>query len=160
PYQLVGVRFFERKEVKDVLSYVRAAVNPDSLADIGRIINVPPRGIGKVSVAKLFSAREDLLPAAMKAKIAGFRKLLDDSRAELAENKPSETVKFVIREAGIEKMLQDDEERLLNVRELVSVAAHYDHMTPEEGIEALLSNAALASDQDDLEKDEDAVKLM
>ncbi len=160
PYQLVGVRFFERKEVKDVLSYIRAALNRDGLADIGRIINVPPRGIGKASVAKLFSAREDLLPPAMRAKIASFRKLLDDIRDELLENKPSETVKFVIRETGIEKTLQEDEERVLNVRELVSVAAHYDHMKPEDGIEALLSNAALASDQDDLEKDQDAVKLM
>jgi len=54
----------------------------------------------------------------------------------------------------------EDEERLLNIRELASVAAQYDHLKPEEGIESLLSNAALASDQDDLEKDQDAVKLM
>ncbi len=170
PYQLVGVRFFERKEVKDVLSYVRAALNRDSLGDIGRIINIPPRGIGKVTVAKLFSAREDLIPPATRTKIADFRKLLDDIRRELVEKKPSEAVKFVIKETGMENMLRprseggqgdgEDEERLLNIRELVSVAAHYDHMRPEEGIEALLANAALASDQDDLEKDDDAVKLM
>ena len=80
------------------------------------------------------------------------------------EKKPSESVRFVIQETGIERLLRsgdsEDEERLLNIQELVSVATQYDHLKPEEGIEALLSNAALASDQDDLQKDEDAVKLM
>jgi DNA helicase-2/ATP-dependent DNA helicase PcrA len=187
PYQLVGVRFFERKEVKDVLSYIRAALNRDSWSDIGRIVNVPVRGVGKATIAKIMSGREDLLPPAMKVKIADFWKLLEDIRHEISEKKPSDAVKFVIENSGIEKMLRDgdseDEERLLNVRELVSVAAQYDYLmdeparrsqSPEElasegelakpkglsGIEALLSNAALATDQDDLEKDQDAVKLM
>lgn len=164
PYQLVGVRFFERKEVKDVLSYIRAALNRESWNDIGRVINVPTRGIGKATVAKVMSGREDLLPPSMKKKISDFWKLLEDIRKEISEKKPSETVKFVIQETGIERSLlqgdAEDEERLLNIRELASVAIQYDHLRPEEGIEALLSNAALASDQDDLEKDEDAVKLM
>jgi len=164
PYQLVGVRFFERKEVKDVLSYIRAALNKESWNDIGRIINVPTRGIGKATVAKVMSGREDLLPPSMKQKIRDFWKLLEDIRKEITEKKPSEAVRFVIQETGIERSLlqgdSEDEERLLNIRELASVAAQYDHLKPEEGIESLLSNAALASDQDDLEKDQDAVKLM
>ena len=205
PYQLVGVRFFERKEVKDVLSYVRAALNRDSWADIGRIINVPARGIGKATVAKIMSKREDLLPPSMQSKISQFSKLLEDIRREIEEKKPSEAVKFVIRETGLEKLLRsgdaEDEERLLNIHELVSVAMQYDHLSaPEDpterdedalrarrreheefssrkisvhpnplsvgdevgikGIEALLENAALATDQDDLQKDKDAVKLM
>ncbi len=183
PYQLVGVRFFERKEIKDVLSYIRAALNWKAGAgneggaeieggwgDIARIINIPPRGIGKVTVAKILSGKESELPAAMKEKLNGFWKLLRDIQRELMEKKPSEAVKFVIQETGIENMLRprsdggqgdlEDEERLLNVRELVSVAAQYDHMKPEEGIETFLANAALASDQDDLEKDKNAVKLM
>jgi DNA helicase-2/ATP-dependent DNA helicase PcrA len=177
PYQLVGVRFFERKEVKDVLSYIRAALNwkdgpanEGGWGDIARIINVPARGIGKVTIAKIFSNKEELIPPATQTKISQFRKLLGDIHEEIAKKKPSEAVKFVIQETGIEHMLRprsdggqgeaDDEEKLLNVRELVSVAAHYDHMKPEEGIEALLANAALASDQDDLEKDQNAVKLM
>ena len=164
PYQLIGVRFFERKEIKDVLSYIRAALNHASWADIARIINVPIRGIGKATIAKIMSGREDLLPPAMKLKIRDFWKLLDDIRAEIMEKKPSESVKFVILESGIEKMLRtgdaENEERLLNIRELVSVAAQYDQMKPEDGIEAFLANAALATDQDDLEKNEEAVKLM
>ncbi|MFA6315479.1 MAG: UvrD-helicase domain-containing protein [Candidatus Paceibacterota bacterium] len=164
PYQLVGVRFFERKEIKDVLSYIKASLNKDSWSDIGRIINIPPRGIGKATVAKIMSEQENLLPPAMKIKIAQFWKLLEDIRKEIMEKKPSESVRFVIQETGMERLLREgdseDEERLLNIRELVSVATQYDHMTPEEGMEALLSNAALATDQDELTKDEDAVKLM
>ena len=164
PYQLVGVRFFERKEIKDILSYIRAALNPESTTDLARIINVPVRGIGKVTVAKIVAGQESTLPNATREKVAQFRRILSDIHAELISKKPSESVRFVIQETGIEKLLRngdaEDEERLLNIQELVSVAAQYDHLTPEEGIESLLSNAALASDQDDLQKDEDAVKLM
>ena len=164
PYQLVGVRFFERKEIKDILSYIRGSLNRESWADIGRVINVPARGIGKATVAKIMSGREDLLPPGMRAKLSSFWKLLEDIKHESMEKKPSETVKFVIQETGVERTLREgdaeDEERLLNIRELVSVAAQYDHLPPEEGIEALLSNAALATDQDDLQKNEDAVKMM
>jgi len=164
PYQLVGVRFFERKEIKDALSYIKASLNRDSWNDIGRIINVPIRGIGKATVAKIMSKREDLLPEGMQIKINNFWKLLDDINHEIKEKKPSEVVKFVIEETGIERMLREgnaeDEERLLNVRELVTVATGYDHLPQGEGIESFLTNAALASDQDDLQKDVDAVKLM
>lgn len=170
PYQLLGTKFFERKEVKDVLAYIRAALNRDGLGDIARIINVPTRGIGKVTVAKIFAGQESSLPEATRMKVTSFWKLLDDIKKEIMEKKPSEAVKFVIQESGIEAMLNpalsgrsgdsDDEERLLNIRELVSVATQYDYMGGEEGIMALLENAALASDQDDLEKKEDAVKLM
>ncbi len=172
PYQLVGVRFFERKEVKDVLSYIKAALNRESAGDIARIINVPVRGIGKVTVAKVLSGREDLLPAGMQIKIKQFWKLLDDIKKEIEEKRPSEAVKFVIQEAGLEQALHsgdsEDEERLLNIRELVSVAAQYDEIrgsTSEvqphtAGIEAFLSNAALATDQDELSENRDAVRLM
>jgi DNA helicase-2/ATP-dependent DNA helicase PcrA len=110
------------------------------------------------------SGREDLLPPSMKKKISDFWKLLEDIKKEISEKKPSESVRFVIQETGIERSLlqgdSEDEERLLNIRESASVATQYDHLPPEEGIEALLSNAALATDQDDLQKNEDAVKLM
>jgi len=165
PYQLVGVRFFERAEVKNVLSYIRAALNRESWSDIGRVINVPARGIGKATVAKIMATNESSLPVATRQKVNNFWKLLDDIKKEIAEAKTSDAVRFVIRETGIERTLRnsgdaEDEERLLNIQELVSVATQYDHMTREEGMESLLSNAALATDQDDLVKNENAVKLM
>lgn len=164
PYQLVGTRFFDRKEIRDVLSYIRASLNRDSSADVARIINVPARGIGKVTLAKILAGQQDTLPPAMKVKLSSFWKLLDDIKIEVTTKKTSESVKFVIQESGIEHMLRqgdgEDEERLLNVQELVSVATQYDEMEPEAGIEALLSNASLATDQDELEKPQDTVKLM
>ena len=57
PYQVLGVKFFERKEIKDTLAYLRAALNPESLSDIKRIINFPARGIGKVTLAKNFRGK-------------------------------------------------------------------------------------------------------
>jgi len=163
-YQLVGTRFFDRKEIKDVLSYIRASLNRDSSADIARIANVPARGIGKATLAKILGGQQETLPQAMKDKLSNFWKLLEDIKIEVTTKKPSESVKFVIQESGIENMLRqgdgEDEERLLNVQELVSVAKQYDDMEPEAGIEAFLSNSALASDQDELEKPKDGVKLM
>jgi len=169
PYQLVGVRFFERKEVKDVLSYVKAALNRESAGDVARIINVPVRGIGKVTVAKVISGQEAALPPAMREKIKQFWKLLDDIKKEIEEKRPSEAIKFIIQNTGIEQSLHqgdsEDEERLLNIRELVTVAAGYDHIekTAESktaGIESFLSNAALATDQDEISEEKDAVRLM
>jgi DNA helicase-2/ATP-dependent DNA helicase PcrA len=100
----------------------------------------------------------------MKIKINNFWKLLDDIKKEIETKKPSEAIKFVIQESGLEKSLREgdseDEERLLNVRELVNVASQYDDKIGEEGMQALLTNTALASDQDDLEKSKDAVRLM
>lgn len=164
PYQLVGTRFFDRKEVKDVLSYIRASLNRDSWADISRIINTPQRGIGKVSVIKIMSGRMDLLPSNTRAKVDNFWKLLDDIKLEIMKSKPSEAVRFAIQESGLESSLKEgnegDEDRILNVRELVSMASQYDHLSGEEGIEQFLTNSALTTDQDDLEKPQDSVKLM
>ena len=164
PYQVLGVRFFERKEIKDVLSFIKAALNPDSLADIKRIINVPPRGIGKVTLLKMFSGKEETLSPAMKERVTDFRKMLMDT-AEIAKNKKtSELIKFVMTHSGIEDMLKkggdEEKERLENLGELVTLATKYDILSPEEGVEKLLTDASLASDQDSLTKNEDAVKLM
>ncbi len=163
-YQMLGTKFFDRKEIKDVLSYLRSALNRDSWSDINRIINVPVRGIGKATIAKVASNNTADLPQNMQIKISNFWKLLDDIKTEAQNKKPSEVIKFIIQETGIEKSLREGdsegEERLLNVRELVSVASQYDTLIGEEGIQALLTNTALATDQDDLEKNENAVKLM
>jgi DNA helicase-2/ATP-dependent DNA helicase PcrA len=164
-YQVLGTRFFERKEVKDVLCYLRAALSPDSLSDLKRIINVPARGIGKVTMLKIFSGQKDSLPAATREKVDYFYESLAAIKEKALAEKPSETIRFTIKASGIEDILkksgtEDNLERLENIKELVTLAAKYDGLTPEEGIESLLSDAALASDQDTLIKNQDAVKLM
>lgn len=165
PYQLLGTRFFERREIKDLVSYLRAALNPASLADLKRIINVPTRGIGKVTIAKMFAGQEDDLSAAIKAKIVNFKKLLADISEKIKVLKPSQTIAYIITASGMEmewkQGKEEDAERLLNAYELVAFAARYDHLAPEDGIEAFLADAALQSDQDELaEGGKKGVRLM
>lgn len=164
PYQLLGTKFYERKEVKDVLSYIKASLNPDSLTDLKRVLNVPARGIGKVSLLKIFEGKADSLPVKMRAEYANFQKLLVRIAEAARTLPPSETVKFVIKETGLELELQSQKEegleRLENVRELATLALRYDANPGEVGIEKFLTDAALQSDQDDLDKPHDGAKLM
>lgn len=170
PYQVVGTRFFERKEVKDVLALVRAALY-DTRPDIARVANVPARGIGKVTLLKILTGREGELGGAMRDKVAAFRALLARIKDAAKKLPPSKLVQYVVVESGIECMLKDDKlegvERLENVRELASLAARYDPSTGSgrvltnlEGVESLLEYAALASDQDELKEEKNAVRLM
>jgi len=72
PYQVLGVKFFDRKEIKDLIAYIRAAYNKESLSDIKRVINVPARGIGKVTIAKIFAGQQNELPCGTQEKINNF----------------------------------------------------------------------------------------
>ena len=160
PYQVLGVRFFERKEVKDVLSYIRAALNPDSLLDLKRIINVPARGIGKVTIAKVF-AKEALTGKAATA-VTAFFNTLENIRLYIDTHSVSESIKYLILESGMDAAYReslDGEERLENLAELVSIATRYDHLDTMSGFEKLLEEATLMSDQDNLEA-QHGVKLM
>ncbi|MSR87913.1 MAG: ATP-dependent DNA helicase PcrA [Candidatus Zambryskibacteria bacterium] len=163
-YQILGTRFFERKEVKDILSYLRASQNPDSLNDLKRIINVPARGIGKTTVTKVFSNQVSDLPPAMKAKLKSFQTLLENIRVITAEKKPSETISFIIKESGLENEFkttgEDGAARLENAYELVNFAARYDSLSPQDGVVCLLTDSALQSDQDELKDEHKAVRLM
>lgn len=168
PYQVLGTRFFERKEVKDALSYLRAALNPDSVSDITRSIQTPSRGIGKVTLAKLVAQGRTALSGAQREKVENFYRLLARIRERTETERPSVVMKYVIEESGLSGMLREgdyeDEERLENLRELVSVASKYDAFPPGEGIDALIEEAALQSDQDELsireQRNKYGVKLM
>ncbi len=166
-YTLLGTKFFERKEVKDVISYIRLALNPDSMVDVKRVINSPVRGIGKTTLLKVLEGKEDELPNAAQEKVRSFRSLLAAIAQKTRTDKASEVIKYVITMSGMEKSFkdEDEQERLENVRELVTLALKYDSYVQPEGIEKMLEEAALASDQDTLdeEKDKDkkpGVKLM
>ncbi|HEY9481297.1 MAG TPA: UvrD-helicase domain-containing protein [Candidatus Paceibacterota bacterium] len=164
-YQVLGVKFFERKEVKDILSYIRAALNRDSASDIERTINVPSRSIGPATVAKIFSGMLDRLTPSMAEKWKQYNLILDDIAAKARASKASDVVKFTVERSGIEREFtesgtDEDLERLENVRELATLATKYDFLPPEEGIAKLLEDAALASDQDEMEENRPAVRLM
>jgi DNA helicase II / ATP-dependent DNA helicase PcrA len=167
PYQLLGTKFFERKEVKDVLSYLRLALNPGSNADLTRVINEPTRGIGKVTMLKVIEGKRAELNAGAAAKVKIFDDIMMDI-AKVAQEKPlSDTIKFIMERSGLESHLKEEGtedalERLENLRELVTLASRYNELEPSEAVEQLLENAALQSDQDELKEKEEqnAVRLM
>ena len=166
PYQLLGTRFFERREVKDVLSYLRLAMNPESTGDLARVVNEPPRGIGKVTLLKLIEGKREAITGKTLEKVAAFDELMMEIALCAREKKLSETITYIIKRTGLEADLKTggDEglERLENLRELVTLATKYDALPPEDAVEQVLEEAALQSDQDEIKSKEekDAVRLM
>ena len=164
PYRVLGVRFFDRAEVKDVLSYLRAALNPASFTDFARAAGAPSRGIGKTTLDKIAAGHEAMLSPAARAKIALFRELLRRIEGVAHTMRPSETLRFILKESGFETALaeggDEEKERLANIYELVAHAMRYDALPPLEGIECLLEDAALMSEQDALEERHEAISLM
>jgi DNA helicase-2/ATP-dependent DNA helicase PcrA len=162
PHQVLGTRFFERKEVKDALSFIRAALT-ETPADLARVLDTLP-GIGKVTKLKILSGKADALPPKMRERVAAMRALLAKIRAGAESLQPSQLVRMVIVESGMEKTLKEDKleggERLENLAELVSLASRYDKMPAPGGLEQFLESAALASDQDELKEDQNRVRLM
>ena len=164
PYQILGTRFFERKEVKDIVAYLRLALNPENLIDFKRIINVPTRGMGKTTVLKIFSGNETSLSPLIKIKLANFRTLLGEIEKASREKKPSETLALIIKTSGLEQEWKENGEdgatRLENAYELLNFASRYDSFSPKDGTLNFLADAALQSDQDELKKEQKAVRLM
>ncbi len=168
PYQVLGVKFFERKEIKDVISFIKASLNRESTNDMVRIVNVPPRGIGKTTIMKVIVGEENTLGPAIRNKVSVFLNLLERIKNTAVKESPSNLIKYIIKETGMETAYRnggpEEQEKLENLRELVTVASQYDQVFNDEGaeraIEKLLENVALATDQDEMEKDNNAVKLM
>ncbi|MDB4984118.1 MAG: pcrA [Patescibacteria group bacterium] len=167
PYQLLGTKFFERKEIKDTVAYIRAAFNRDGLSDIKRIINEPKRGLGPAAVAKVFSGMKTDLPPAQRRSYDAFESLLDLIANYASNHTPSELMRFVIEKSGFYDIYkngtEDDHERLENLEELVTFATRYDTIEPEdEPLQKMLEDVALQSDQDQLDdaNKKSGVKLM
>jgi len=165
PYQVLGTKFFDRAEVKDILSYIKSAFNPEALVDVRRVINTPRRGIGKVSLVKILSGDESGLSAKVKNELDSFRTILTDIKEFAEQYSPSETVAFTIERSGLESMYREsgkdeDLERLANMFELVAVAEKYDGLPKEEAMEKFLEEIALAGDQDSKDDSRECVKLM
>lgn len=171
PYQVLGTRFFERKEVKDILSYLRLSLNRESITDLKRVINAPPRGIGKITLLKIVEGKEDKLPAKMKIKLSVFRDTLSKIKSFALSNPPSKTVIYAAEESGLTRELgksEEDQERFENIKELSALASRYDHLYTENGgnrsfedaLEKFMEDCALASDQDSDKEESDSVRLM
>lgn len=181
PYKVVGgVRFYERKEVKDLLAYLRVIVNPDDEVSMRRIINTPKRGIGDRAIENieelakkdnlsfwqaLNRASEAGLTPKTSASISQFVALINALRVLLeAKSLPSSIAAAALEQSGLLDELRDshdpqDEVRVENLEELVAVAEEYQEREVDEGQEislaGFLEDVALVADADEIPEGED-----
>ncbi len=162
PYQVIGTKFYERREIKDALAYLKIALNHDDLISKKRILNMPPRGIGKVLAVRII-AGDELSPKDQK-KTDEFNSLIEKIKNSASKTKASGVIKYLIKETGLEDYLNDGTEdgamRLANIEELVSLGSRHDSKEPPEGISTMLEEVALMSAEDTMKKEENSVKLM
>ncbi|MFM8526106.1 MAG: UvrD-helicase domain-containing protein [Cyanobacteriota bacterium] len=182
PYIVVGgLRFYDRREIKDVLGYLRLLVNPADTVSLLRVLNVPKRGIGKTTIERLTDAANQLGvplwevvgdPEAVRT-LAGrsargllqFTELITDLRSRIEQAPPSELVQRVMEQSGyLAELIADGsdeaEERRRNLQELVNAALQYQEENEEGTLEGFLASAALASDADSKDTEQDRVTLM
>jgi DNA helicase-2/ATP-dependent DNA helicase PcrA len=183
PYQLVGtLRFYERREVKDIIAYLRLLQNPHDSVSLARIINVPGRGIGQRTLDELSrlakgagvpmyvalervvkQESEVALPKRAVQSLTAFYDLLQRLAAKRDELNVVDLLGLVLEETRYKDYLldQDDgEERWDNILELRGVAQEHQHLSPKEGLAAFLERVALVSDVDSMDERKDAVTLI
>ena len=176
PYKVVGgTRFYDRKEIKDLLAYLRAVTNPSDEVSLKRIINVPKRGVGDTSLGRLdnwATARNATYTEAMMSAaeagvtgkaLGGIRQvldLLDDLRAVAADgSSPATVLEVICDRTGYVAELEAERSvesagRLENIAELISAARQYD------AVAAFLEDVSLVADTDEVDPDESSVILM
>jgi DNA helicase II / ATP-dependent DNA helicase PcrA len=164
-YHLLGVRFFDRKEVKDVMSYIKLAFNKNSTEDLKRALSNPSRGFGKVAMTKILGEKVSELNNIQQDKLAKFWHLIDELSEMAVDKYPSELILKIVKDSGIEKTYREEEteeaqERLGNIYELLTLAGEYDKYEVEEAMNRFLEESALVSDQDTDTKETDKVRLM
>lgn len=181
PYRLFGgVRFYERKEIRDILSYLKVLANPADTVALRRIINVPKRGIGDASLEKLanyaahhnislYEALEHLddMPE-LKTKAKKFQEfydLFESLRKDASDLPPAELIDTIVKRSGYLQLLLGegtDEAlaRIENIDEFVNKAAEYAKDNPEVTLEGFLEEVALVADIDGYQEGEESVVLM
>jgi DNA helicase-2/ATP-dependent DNA helicase PcrA len=181
PYRIIGgVKFYQRKEIKDLIAYLRLIVNFTDEVSLERAINIPKREIGEVTLAKWTKIakenNQDLINTGLKitenhkipkskidkiAKFCEFIKRMNEVKDKLIL---TDFIQKVFIESGYEKCLLDGTEegeiRLENVKELFTVAKKYDEEENGEGLNLFLEEVALISDTDNIDQRQDAVHLM
>ena len=187
PYAMVGsVRFYDRREIKDIIAYLRVIYNPRDTLSLLRIINVPKRGLGQTTLGRmmekaaeyrlsLFEFITDMqlldtipkLSAKVKFELEDFSALVFTYMGQLGTRPLHEIVEDIIEESGYAAALEDDpkednRDRLENLREFISVAKNFEDGAEEgqNGLEDFLAQISLISDVDETEQSEGNVTLM
>jgi len=180
PYKIVGgIKFYLRKEIKDVIAYLRLIQNPNDRASLERVVNIPKRDIGQVTFKKIITEIEKSNKNIIETlsnlecegitkekvnKIKNFAKIIKNCQDKINEIKISELLDYLIKNISYEKYIKDGteegERRWENVKELFSAVEKYDNFSAEKSLPILLEEIALATDLDHLNSSQDAVTLM
>ena len=181
PYAIVGgLRFYDRKEIKDLVAYLRWVVNPADMVSFKRIVNTPARGIGPATVAKLEflaiqdkctiweacqrAVREKLLTPKLRGAMDGLLRLIEEARAKSGAIPLPELIAELMTASGYAEELQTEgtpeaQSRLENLKELVTAAQEFVERH-EEGLQGFLDSVALIADIDEYAEGRGAVTLM
>ena len=168
PYKIVGaVRFYERKEIKDILAYLKIIANPSDLMSLKRAINTPPRGIGKITFQKEISNKAEQIFESENAKIKKFARLIDNFKDARRKEPLTKLIQKIIEETEYENYTksnslteEDGERRWENIQELFTIANRYDSFEKGEGLERFLEEIILLTGGDEVENKKNIVNLM
>ena len=176
PYKIVGaVKFYARREIKDILAYLRLLINPADTISLQRIINVPPRSIGKASMEKIavevtditdenFLKNKIILPLKAHKSFLDLSRTISNLRGRLDKFNLTKLINMVLSRVGYENFIKDGtdegESRWENVQELITVAKKYDNLNGETALKQLLEDITLVNDADEIESKRDIVNLM
>ncbi len=183
PYKVFGgVRFYQRREIKDVLGYLRLLLNPQDVISFRRVVNMPKRGIGDTTVAAVeaFARDEEItvmeaaarvdeiavLQNRAKGAVAGFNHVMQALRHHWEDGAgPARMVEFAAQESGYLTELEEErtveaEGRIENLQELSGVAAELQARDPDAGLNEFLEQVSLVGEQDEYDEDESVVTLM
>ena len=175
-----GLKFYDRKEVKDLIAYLRIMVNPDDRVSMRRIINEPKRGIGDATVdilegygydheVPLYVAALDYeqieMPNRAKLAVGRFAELLNTLMVLRFDQEPTEFVKSVIELTGLQSQYEKEKNdentaRIQNIQELVGAVDQYVKQNPDGGLEGFLENVALVTDLDGMQEKQSVLTLM
>ena len=180
PYKIVGgLKFYERKEIKDIIAYLRLINNPSDNLALKRIINEPKRGIGKTSLDKIQAISEQTgIPMYQIIKEAdqyglsrvysnaqGFIEVIEDLISKKDEYIITELIKHTLKETGYTKALEDEnsieaENRIENLEEFLTVAVQFEEEEADNDLSTFLEGITLSSDIDGMDDEEESVTLM
>jgi len=181
PYKVIGgVKFYARKEVKDILAYLRVVLNPNDTDSLLRIINVPSRKIGNTTINKLqaFAVGRSLtlaevlkhvemvseLNEGIKERLTDFWGLIIKWQQESQKIVVSDLIRRIVKDTEFKTFLLDGTEegemRYENILELISVASKYDGLEPHISLSSFLEEVALVADTDQINRNEDVLTMM